>query len=102
MKHLMNLINAATEIIMHLYLLHRLPNHLQIIIIDICIHQITLTLIEVRLRTYHLHLMHIRAMVPDMVVLHILLLGLLLGLIMSIPSLSLDHITWQGQCLLIR
>ena len=99
MKHLMNLINAATEIIMHLYLLHRLPNHLQIIIIDICIHQITLTLIEVRLRTYHLHLMHIWAMVPDMVV---LLLGLLLGLIMSIPSLSLDHITWQGQCLLIR
>ena len=68
MKHLMNLINVATEIIMHLYLLPRLPKHLQIIILDICIHQITLTLTEVLLPTYHL-LIHIRTMVPDMVVL---------------------------------
>lgn len=99
MKHLMNLINVATEIIMHLYLLHRLPKHLQIISIDICIHQITLTLIEVHLPTYHLLLMHILAMVPGMVLLTLLLD---LGLIMFIPSLSLDHIPCQGQYLLIR
>ena len=69
MKHLMNLINVATEIIMHLYLLHRLPKHLQIIILDICIHQITLTLTEVHLPTYHHLLMHIQVTVPGMVVL---------------------------------
>jgi len=66
MKHLMNLINVATEITIHLYLLHRLPKHLQIIILDIYIHQIILTSTEVHLRAYH-HLMHIRAMVPGMV-----------------------------------
>ena len=43
MKHLMNLINVATEIIIHLYLLHLLHKHRQIIILDIYIHQITLT-----------------------------------------------------------
>ena len=97
MKRLMNLINEATEIIMHRYLLHRLPKHLQIIILDICIHQITLTLTEVHLPTYHHLLMHIRAMAPGMVVRP----TLLLGLIMFIPPLTLDHIPCQGQYLLI-
>jgi len=69
MKHLTNLINVVTEITIHLYLLHRLPKHLQIIILDICIHQIILTLTEVHLRAYHHHLIHIRTMVPGMVVL---------------------------------
>ena len=72
MKHHMNLINVVTEITIHLYLLHRLPKHLQIIILDICIHQITLNLTEVHLRAYHHHLLiHIRAMVLGMVVLTI-------------------------------
>ena len=97
MRHLMNLINVVTEIIMLLYRLHRLPKHLQIILLDIYIHQITLTLTEVHLPAYHLLLMHIRAMVPGMVVLP----TLLLGLIMFILSLSMDHIPCQGQYLLI-
>ena len=104
MKHLMNLINVATEIIIHLYLLDRLPKHLQIIIIDIRNHQITLTLTEVHLPAYHHHhLMHIRTMVPGMVVLVVLHTLLLRpGHIMFIPSLSLDHILCQGQYLIIQ
>lgn len=66
MKHLMNLINVAIEIIIHLYLQH-LPKHFQIIILDTRIHQITST--EVHLRAYHRLLMHIRVMVLGMVVL---------------------------------
>ena len=67
MKHLMNLINVATEIIIHLYLLHHLLKHLQIIMLDISIHQITLTLTEVHLPICHHHLlMLIPTMVPGM------------------------------------
>ena len=103
MKHLMNLTNVATEIIMHLYLLDRLPKHLQIIILDICNPQITLTLTEVHLPAYLLLLlMYIRAMVPGMVVLVVPpTLPLLLGHIMFILSLSLDHIPCQCFIILI-
>ena len=102
MKHLMNLTNVATEIIMHLYLLDRLPKHLQIIILDICSPQITLTLTEVHLPAYLLLLMYIRAMVPGMVVLVVPhTLPLLLGHIMFILSLSLDHIPCQCFIILI-
>ena len=62
MKHLMNLINVAIEIIIHLYLQHRL-------------HQITL--IEVHLPVYHLLLIHIRVMAPGMVVLIIIIINIM-------------------------
>ena len=106
MKHLMNLINVAIEIIIHLYLQHRLH---QITLIEVhlrayrhllmyiramvpgmvvlptltlrltimCNHQITLTLTEVHLPVYHLLLIHIRVMAPGMVVLIIIIINIM-------------------------
>ena len=68
--HLINSIIVAAEIILHLYLLHRLPKRLQIILLNICEVQITFTLTEV-------HHMCIQAMVSGMVVIPTLLLCLL-------------------------
>lgn len=101
MKPLMNLINVATGTIIYLYLLDRFPKHLQIILIDICNHQITLSLTEVvRLPGCLLLLMHIRVMAPGMVVLEVPPTHP----IISLPSLSVlvHHIPCRGQCLLIR
>jgi hypothetical protein len=100
MKPLTNLINVATGIIMHQHL-DRLPK--QIIILDICNHQITLSLIEVfHLLAYHLSLMHIRVMVPDMVLVALPTHLLLPGPTTFIQSLSVDHIPCQDQYLLIQ
>lgn len=102
MKPLTNLINVATGIIMHHHL-DRLPKHLQIIILDICNHQIILSLIEVfHLPAYHLSLTHIRVTVPDMVLVALPTHLHLMGPTTFIQSPSVDHIPCQDQYLLIR
>lgn len=99
MKPLMNLINAVIGTTMCPCLLDHHLQRLQRIFLDICIHQIILSLTEVRLLVYPLLLMHIRTMVPGIVVLLTHLLPP--GHITTIRPLIVDH-TYQGQPLIIR
>ena len=105
MKPLTNLINVATEIIIHLCLLDH--KHLQRILLDIYNNQITLSLTEVvYLPIYRLLPMHIPVMVRATVFLVVLLTRRPLpGHIIFVPSLSVlvhHRIPCQGQCRLIQ